>query len=62
MAITIKQVKIFNSLLNIETLRDLVINKIHSMGSLQIAKLLTELLDEAEREELNNKIFNAEIK
>jgi len=62
MTITIKQVKIFHSLLSLETLKDLVINKIKSSGSLKLAKLLGGLLDEAEIEELNNKIFNAEIK
>ena len=62
MTITIKQVKIFHSLLRLETLKDLVINKIKSSGSLKLAKLLTELLNEAEIEELNNKIFNTEIK
>ena len=62
MKATVKQVKIFHSLLNIETLKDLVFNKIKSLGSLALAKLLTELLDETEIEELNNKIFNQEVK
>jgi len=62
MKTTVKQIKIFHSLLSLETLKDLVINKIKSSESLKLAKLLAELLDEAEIEELNNKIFNTEIK
>ena len=60
--IPVKQIKIFHSLLHLVTLKNLVIDKIGSMGSLQLAKLLTELLDEAEREELTNKIFYGEVR
>jgi hypothetical protein len=62
MKATVKQIKIFHSLLHLVTLKNLVIDKVSSMGSLQLAKLLTRLLDEAEVEELTNKIFNGEVK
>jgi len=59
---TMAQIKIFHSFLSTETLRSLIANKVNSFGSLSLSKLLTSLLNEAEIEELNNKIFNKEIR
>jgi len=59
---SVKQVKIFNNLLTKQTLLLLIWNKIELFGSAHLAKLLTELSTDSEIEELNNKIFNQEIK
>jgi len=62
MKTTAGQIKLFNSLLSFKTLKFLIKEKINSLDSLSLARFLTELLNESEIEELNNKIFNQEIK